>query len=559
MPSYKAPLQDMFFILEDVFNLADHCQQIPFYQHIDPDIFEPVLEEAAKFTENNLLSINQSGDLEACQFENGQVYTPSGFKNAYQRFVSDGWLSLNADPEFGGQGLPKMLQVFLDEMLCSTNVSFSLYTVLTQGAYHLLHLHGSDQLKQAYLPKLVSGVWSGTMCLTESHAGSDLSLIRTKAVPQQDDTYKISGTKIFITSGEHDLTENIIHMVLARLPDAPPGVKGISVFLVPKYLINSDGSLGDRNAVFCGSIEHKMGIKASSTCVMNFEDATGYLIGKLHHGIETMFSMMNLERLNIGLEGLGLAEIAYQNALTYAKERKQGRSGTHTQSNKEADPLICHPDIRKMLLSIKSFTEGARMMAAWIANQIDITQHHTDPAQIEIAENIVSLLTPVVKAFFTDHGFYSCNLALQIFGGHGYIREWGIEQYVRDARISQIYEGTNGIQAIDLIKRKLIANKGKYIQQLITLIEAFMLENPPDFEFNTPLKTALTTLNDVSAWILKQSDHTNLVGGAAVDYLKLVGLVVFAYLWALSSKIALEKHDKNDAKDFYSAKIQTAR
>lgn len=567
MPSYKAPLRDMRFIAHELWDVSE-LQKLTFYQHIDFDLIDPILEEAAKIAENVLQPLNQSGDEEGCHFENGEVQTPRGFKEAYQQFVSDGWMALNADPAYGGQGLPKILQVFLDEMLASSNVSFSLYTVLTQGASQALLLHASDELKQSYLPHLISGKWSGTMCLTESHCGTDLGLLRTKAVLQDDGSYKLTGTKIFITSGEHDLAENIIHAVLARLPDAPLGTKGVSMFLVPKYHVNKDSSLGKRNGVSCGSIEHKMGIRASATCVLNFEDATGYLIGEKNEGMKAMFSMMNLERLNIGLEGIGLTEVAYQNAVAYAKERLQGRANKGAiYPEKFADPILVHADVRRMLLTIKAYNEGARALAAWVAIQIDLAKHHPECMVRHKADDLVSFLTPVIKAFFTDYGFDACNLALQVFGGHGYVREWGMEQFVRDIRITQIYEGTNGVQAIDLVKRKLTLNNGAYINLFIEIIGDFIQQRTDNAvlrEFINPLQEALNILVTTSYWLITQAEQNpDDVGAGAMDYLHLVGHVALAYIWAEMISKALEKEalekEGTEEHDFYCAKITTGR
>lgn len=560
MPSYQAPLKDMQFVLHELWNIQQHIQNLAHYRDLDPDIIDPILEEAARFVTSELVGLNQKGDQEGCHFEQGNVRTPAGFKEAYHHLVEGGWMTLNADPAYGGQGLPKPLQVLLDEMLCSANVSFSLYTVLTQGAAHALATFGTESLKQTYLPKLISGEWSGTMCLTESHCGTDLGLLRTKAEPIGKDTYAITGTKIFITSGEHDLTENIIHTVLARLPDAPAGVKGISLFLVPKYLVNADGTLGDRNPVFCGAIEHKMGIKGSATCVLNFEGAQGYLIGEKNQGLKAMFSMMNLERLNIGLEGLGLAETAYQNALSYGKDRLQGRGAKGAQyPEKPADPIIVHPDVRRMLLTMKAFTEGARALAIWIAMQIDIAKWDEDAHKREEADSLVALLTPVIKAFFTDKGFEACNLGLQVLGGHGYIAEWGMEQLVRDARIAQIYEGTNGVQALDLVKRKLIGNDGASLKAFIAHMLAFVHEHKDVKElqeFSKPLAMACQTLIETSDYILAEAKkNADAAGAASTDYLHMLGLVTLAFMWAKMAHVALLKQDDH----FYQAKLETAR
>jgi len=565
MASYQAPLRDMNFVINEVWDIKELIKMLPYYEHVDSEFIEPILEQAAKFCENELAPLNQSGDKEGVHFNNGEVTTPKGFKEAYRHLVEGGWMSLNADPQYGGQGLPKMLQILLDEMLTSSNVSFSLYTALTQGAIQAVQLYASDEIKKTYLPKLVSGEWSGTMCLTESHCGTDLGLLRTKAEPQSDGNYKISGTKIFITSGEHDLTENIIHTVLARLPNAPAGVKGISLFLVPKFLVNKEGTLDDnkggRNPVYCGSIEHKMGIKASSTCVMNFDNATGYLIGEPHKGMQAMFSVMNLERINIGIEGLGLAEVAYQNALAYAKDRLQSRSLSGAKyPDKIADPIIVHPDVRRMLLIIKAYNEGARAFVAWIGMQVDIAKHHSDPETKTAANNLILLTTPVIKAFFTDYGCEACNLGLQVLGGHGYINEWGMEQFVRDVRIAQIYEGTNGIQALDLVRRKLVMNKGQYLNQLTELMSEFIAqhrENEMLNEFINPFEEKLKVLVEVSYWIMKEAEHNpEIMGASSNDYLRLFALVILAFMWAKMAVIAVEKQDQDK---FYKAKLHTAR
>lgn len=559
MPSYKAPVKDMQFLLNDVLYFNNYIQELPAYSEVDAEMIEPILEEAAKFAENELAPLNQSGDADGAQFKDGQVTTPKGFKEAYQHFVAGGWMALNSDPNYGGQGLPKTLQICLDETLASANVSFSLYTVLTQGAVHAIAKYATDSLKKTYLHKLVSGEWGGTMCLTESHCGTDLGLLRTKAEPQTDGSYKISGTKIFITSGEHDLTENIIHTVLARLPDAPAGIKGISLFLVPKFLVNSDGSLGERNSVSCGSIEHKMGIKASATCVMNFDGAVGYLIGEKNKGMQNMFSMMNLERLNIGLEGLGLAEASYQNAVAYANDRLQGRASSGAKHpEKMADPIIVHPDVRRMLLTMKAYNEGSRAFALWAGKQLDIAHHHPDAKVRQTADGLAALVTPIIKAFFTDYGFTACNLGLQVLGGHGYIKEWGMEQFVRDARIAQIYEGANGIQALDLVRRKLIMDKGQNLSQLSEIISEFITHhrsNHAMHEFLEPLEEALASWMEISEWLIENSeDDPNLAGAASVDYLQFSALVMLAFMWAKMIVAALDKDGV-----FYETKIKTGR
>ncbi len=564
MPSYKAPVRDMRFILHELWQVDDFCKTLSRYQDLDGELFDTILKEAAKFTENVLQPLNQSGDAEGCRFENGNVYTPKGFKEAYRQVVDGGWMALNSNPEYGGQGLPKFLQVQLDEMLCGANVSFSLFTVLTQGAAHAVELHGTDELKQIYLPKLISGEWGGTMCLTEPHCGTDLAMVRTKAEPQKDGSYKITGTKIFISSGEHDLTDNIVHTVLARLPGAPEGIKGISMFLVPKRLPDAQGEAGESNGVNCGSIEHKMGIRGSSTAVINFDHATGYLLSEENKGMRAMFNMMNMERLNIGLQGLGLADVAYQNARNYAQERLQSRALTGPKyPNKPADPIIVHPDVRRMLLTIRAHNEAGRALVAWIAIKADIAKYHDDAKERAKADSLIALLTPVVKAFYTDYGYEACNLALQVLGGHGYIKEWGLEQFVRDARIAQIYEGTNGIQALDLVKRKLVMDKGEALNYLTEIMTEFMAQESHEDELMgeliEDLERAVKTLVDTSYWIMQHSeDDPNIVGCASYDYLHMLGLVCFAFMWAQMAKVAFEKLTHGEDR-FYQNKVYTAK
>lgn len=560
MPTYTAPLRDMHFVLNELWNLDDVLAGLDGFDEINSELAEVVLKEAAKINEQLFFPLNRTGDEQGCQFNNGEVKTPEGFKEAYQTLVEGGWPSLATDPEFGGQGFPQMINMLIEEMMCSSNVSFSLYSGLTRGVYDAITAHGTDELKQRYLPSMSEGKWTGVMCLTESHSGTDLGLLRTKAEPLDNGTYKLSGTKIFITGGDHDLTENIIHLVLARLPDAPAGVKGISLFLVPKFHVNDDGSLGERNAVHCGAIEHKMGIKGSSTCVMNYDGATGYLVGEANKGLNAMFTVMNIERISIGMQGLGLAEIAYQNARDYAKERLQGRAPKGPlYPDKAADPIIVHPNIRRSLLTIRAYNEGARALAVWVCKHIDMIDTHPDEAQREHAGAIAQLFTPIVKAFFTDYGFEACNLALQVFGGHGYISEWGMEQFVRDARIAQIYEGTNDVQALDLVRRKLISNKGAYLKLFTDEVKQFIAENNASNaeEFITPLQHALDQLTEISEWIITQSENDPaLAASVATDYLRLFSLTALAYMWAKAAVVAM---DKKGSDDFYTTKIQTAR
>ncbi|HEU4839747.1 MAG TPA: acyl-CoA dehydrogenase family protein, partial [Micavibrio sp.] len=486
MPVYNAPLENMKFVLHDVLG-DEKLSGLPGYGDATPDMIDSILEEAAKVCEEVLFPLNQSGDKEGCTWENGNVRTPKGFKEAYDAFSQAGWCGAVADPKYGGMGLPATVGFAINEMVCSANMSFGMYPGLSEGAYNALYLHGTQELKDTYLPKIVTGEWSGTMCLTEPQCGTDLGLIRTKAVPNGDGSYNITGTKIFISAGEHDLTENIIHLVLAKLPDAPEGVKGISLFVVPKFLPDTMGV----NAVTCGSIEHKMGIKASATCVINFEDSKGWLVGEAHKGLRAMFTMMNTARLGVGMQGLGLAEVSYQNGLAYAKDRLQMRSLTGTKApDKPADPIIVHPDVRRMLLISKAVTEGCRALSLWVGMALDESEKHPDPHVREEAEDLVALMTPIVKAYQTDMGFEIANHAIQIHGGHGYIWEYGVEQYARDARIAQIYEGTNGIQALDLVGRKMGQNMGRLLRRFFHPLSKFIEENQQDTtmqEFIFPL------------------------------------------------------------------------
>ena len=562
MANYKAPLRDMRFVLFELMD-GDRLAALPGYEEFSRDLIDPVLEEAAKICEGVLHPINRSGDEEGCAFENGVVRTPKGFAEAYRLFREGGWTSISCDPTYGGQGMPKTVATLVEEMICSSNLSFGMYPGLSHGAYVSLHGFGSDALKDAYLPKMVDGTWAGTMCLTEPHCGTDLGLLRTRAVPQDDGSAKITGTKIFISAGEHDLTENIVHLVLARLPDAPKGVKGISLFLVPKFLPKADGTPGVRNGVACGSIEHKMGIKASSTCVMNFDDATGWLVGEPHKGMRAMFAMMNTERLSVGVQGLGLAEASYQGAVAYARERIQGRSLTGVKHpDKAADPIIVHPDVRRMLLTQRAYVEGCRALAAWAAWNVDQQKHNPDPAAREEAEDFVALITPIIKALLTDLGFEATNLGMQVFGGHGFIREHGMEQYVRDCRIAQIYEGTNGIQALDLVGRKLPAHAGRYLRRFFHPVSAFIeakMEDPVLGEFVQPLAKAFVRLQQATAQVARAGmKNPDEAGAAASDYLRLFGLTALAYLWARMAETSLPRL-ADDPEGFYAAKVGSAR
>jgi alkylation response protein AidB-like acyl-CoA dehydrogenase len=563
MVTYNAPLEDIRFVLNEVFDYPQTIATLPGYEEAGPEMVDAILEEGAKFCENELLPLNLSGDKEGCVFENGVVRTPAGFKEAYESFVQAGWTGLACDPDYGGQGLPNTLQFMLNEIVCSTNLSFGMYPGLSHGAYNALHLHGSYEQKAQYLPKLVDGTWSGTMCLTEPHCGTDLGLIRTKAEPDGQGGYKITGTKIFISAGEHDLTENILHLVLAKLPDAPPGIKGISLFLVPKFLVRADGSLGPRNGLACGSIEHKMGIKASSTCVMNFDGAEGTLIGEPHRGMRYMFTMMNEARMLVGVQGLGLAETAYQSAAAYAKERLQGRALKGPKHpDKPADPIIVHPDVRKNLLTMRAYTEGCRALAAWTAVALDTSLKHPDAARRQEADDLVALITPIVKAFLTDVGSETTNTGMQVFGGHGYIHEWGMEQLVRDARIAQIYEGANGIQALDLVGRKMPQHAGRLLRRFFHPVAAFIeeaMEEPEMQEFVLPLAKAFAKLQQATVWIAQEGMRDpEEAGAAASDYLRFFAMVALAYLWARMARIALAK-PAEEANGFYAAKLATAR
>ena len=566
MAAYKAPLRDMRFILYELLEADKRLSGLPGWEEFTPDLIDPVLEESAKLCEEVLQPLNRSGDEEGCHIENGVVRTPKGFKKAYDAFTQGGWSALTCQTEDGGQGLPRTLGQMIQEMACSANVSFAIYIGLTQGAYAALHVHGSEDLKRLYLPNLATGAWSGTMCLTEPHCGTDLGLLRTRAVPQADGSYKISGTKIFISAGEHDLAENIIHLVLARLPDAPKGIKGISLFLVPKFMPTAEGKPGARNGVACASIEHKMGIKASATCVLNFDGAIGYLVGDLHKGMRAMFRMMNEARLAVGMQGLGLGEAAYQGGVAYARDRLQGRALDKPRyPDKPADPLLVHPDVRRMLLTGRAYVEGARALAATVSLRMDEAARSQDPAFKEEAEDLAAVMTPIIKAMFTDIGFDVANIGMQIFGGHGYIREHGMEQYVRDARIAQIYEGANGIQALDLIGRKMPANGGRALRRFFHPVAQFLEDHQSDgamADFIAPLAKAFGRLQQASGLIALQGLKNPMDAAAgASDYLRLFGLVALGHQWALMAKVAQTRlaAGTNGEDAFYKAKIATAR
>ena len=563
MATYSPPLRDMRFTFRELFD-GDQLTALPGYDDFTPDVIDAVLEEAGKLAAEVLFPLNASGDVEGCTFENGVVRTPAGFQDAYKKFAEGGWTGIAADPDYGGQGLPKAVNMLVEEMICSANMAFGMYPGLTHGAYNAVNLYGTDEQKALYLPKFADGSWSGTMCLTEPHSGTDLGLIRTKAEPQDDGSYKITGTKIFISAGEHDLTENIVHLVLAKLPDAPAGVKGISLFIAPKFLPKDDGGVGQRNGLACGSIEHKMGIKASATCVINFDNATGWLVGEKHKGMRAMFAMMNTARLGVGVQGLGLAETAYQSALLYARDRLQGRrlKGGPVLPEKSADPLLVHPDVRKNLLTMKSLTEGVRALVAWVAITLDQAEKAPTPEERQVADDLVQLLTPIVKSFGTDVGFEVTNLGVQVYGGHGYIREHGMEQLVRDARITQIYEGTNGIQALDLVGRKMPAHYGRYLRAFFHPVQAFIEANAADpemEEFVLNLAKSFGRLQQATG-MLAQKGLTNPdeAAAAATDFLNLFAYVAIAYLWARTAQLALSKKD-DDPTGFYKAKLKTAR
>ncbi len=560
MPSYKAPLRDMQFILFDVLKVQDAGNAVAAYAEMTPDVVTAILEEAGRFCENVLQPINRSGDEEGCVFESGSVRTPTGFKDAYAKFVEGGWPGIACDPEHGGQGVPNTVNFAFEEMICSANLSFGLFPGLTHGAYNALQAHGSDDLKRTYLPKMVGGSWSGTMCLTEPQCGTDLGLIRTRAEPSNDGSYRLHGTKIFISAGEHDLTENIVHLVLARLPDAPAGVRGISLFVCPKFLVQPEGSLGARNSLACGALEKKMGIKASPTCVMNFDGATAWLVGVPNKGLAAMFTMMNTARLMVGIQGLGVAEAAYQGALSYARNRLQMRAATGPKyPDQPADPIIVHPDIRRLLMRMKAMTEGCRALALWVGHELDISTGHPDAQRRQDADDLVALMTPIVKSMLTDHGFSAANDGVQIHGGHGYIREWGMEQLVRDARIAQIYEGTNGIQALDLVGRKLSMGTGRLARQFFHPVGAYleqMANVPAMADIVAPLAKAFGRLQQATLWLGKAGTANPDDGGAAAtDYLRMFGLVAIGYMWCRMAETALA----GSADSFRSAKLECAR
>jgi alkylation response protein AidB-like acyl-CoA dehydrogenase len=563
MLTYRAPIADARFLLSEVFDYRS-LTQLQGWEDIDIDTAMTVIEAAAAFAKGELHPLNRSSDEIGCSIDNGVVRTPPGFIDAYRNYVADGWQSLCCDPEHGGQGFPSVIGGLIAEIVASSSMAFSMFGGLTLGAYRAVRAHGSDALKSTYLPKLATGVWTGTMCMTEPQAGTDLSLIRTRALPQPNGTYRINGTKIFISGGEHDLAENIVHLVLAKLPDAPSGSRGVSLFLVPKFLPNPDGTLGARNEVQCGSIEHKMGLRGSPTCVLNFDDAIGWLLGKPHGGLAAMFTMMNSARLEVAIQALGVAHASYENAAPYAKERLQSRSlAGNSDTSLPADPIIAHPDVRRNLLTMKAFIEGARALAVWVGLEADIAERHPDPDIREASHNFVALMTPIVKAYFSDTGADICALGMQIFGGHGYIRENGMEQLLRDIRIIPLYEGTNGIQAMDLVGRKLSMQGGQLLGRFMNPVTAFLethADDPDLIELLPPVRDALKELEQSIALVLnKGKDQPVEIGAAATELLRQFGLVAMGFVWLRIAKAAAHGQAQEENREFYSSKLITAR
>ena len=556
MTNYTAPIKDMMFLYENLRNNKNY-NELEKYKEVTPDLVKDILEEAAKINQNIILPLAKSGDENPTILENGVVRTPPGYKEAYKKFIEDGWTSLSCDPKYGGQGMPKTVSAFFDEMLSSASLSFKLYSELSIGAYNCIYHHATEEIKKKFLPKMVEGKWSGTMCLTEPVCGTDLGLLKTKAVEQTDGSYKISGQKIFITSGDHDLTENIIHLVIARSSDSPAGTKGISLFLVPKFIVKEDGSIGPKNGISTGSIESKMGIKGSATCVLNFDEATGYMIGPKNKGLNSMFTMMNLERIVVGIQGLGISEIAYQNSLSYAKERKQGKSNS-SKNNNGADLIIEHADIRKTLLNMKSLIEGERALCFWLSQQTEVSLNHPDEKIKQEASDFVSLMTPVVKSMFTDMGMEITSDAMQIHGGYGYTKDQGIEQLYRDNRITPIYEGTNSVQAIDLVFRKLVNKNGDIIGRYISTIKKELDSKNEKLKiFCEKLNNNISILEKFTNWIKENIKNSKDDASAACnDYLKVLGLVATAHAWIKVLEVSFKDYDKN--KEFYEDKIQTA-
>jgi 3-(methylsulfanyl)propanoyl-CoA dehydrogenase len=564
MPIYKAPVEDVSFLLNDVFQI-DRYDNLPGFSDASSDVREAILGEAAKLSEEVLQPLNRVGDLEGCtRHDDGSVTTPKGFKEAFRQVAEGGWLGLSAPAEYGGQGLPVTLSQAVNEFQISANMAFSMYGGLTMGATAALLVHGSEEQKKTYVPKMIAGEWTGTMNLTEPHCGTDLGLLRTKAVRQSDGSFRITGTKIFISAGEHDLTSNIIHLVLARIEGAPSGIKGVSLFVVPKVLVNADGSLGQRNGVTCGSIEHKMGIHGNSTCVMNYDNATGWLIGEENKGMQAMFVMMNEARLGVAVQGLAQSEVAYQNAVAYARDRLQGRALTGVKApDKPADPIIVHPDVRRTLLTIRAFNEAARAMVVWTALKGDVAHRSEDAKDRQAADDHMGLMTPVLKGFLTEIGFANAVQAQQMYGGHGYIAEQGMEQFVRDARIAMIYEGANGIQALDLVGRKLPRDGGRAVMAFFAEVGAFAKEHGADEAmkpFIAPVTTALGHLQQASMWLMQNAiAKPDNAGAAATDYMHLFGYTVLGYLWAKMAKVALDKIAASGTSPYLSTKLVTGR
>jgi alkylation response protein AidB-like acyl-CoA dehydrogenase len=566
MPIYNPPLRDMQFVLNEVLDVPAQLSQLPAHAELDSDTIAAILEEGGKFASEVLLPLNSVGDRQGCTLDTQthEVSTPQGFKQAFEKYVEGGWPALSCDPAFGGQGLPLVVNQCFYEMLNSANQAWTMYPGLTHGAYECLHAHGTEEQKKVYLPKLTNGEWTGTMCLTEAHCGTDLGLLRTKAEPQADGSYKLTGNKIFISAGEHDFVSNIVHLVLARLPDAPPGSKGISLFVVPKFMVNADGTLGQRNGIFCGGLEHKMGIHGNATCQMVLDGAVGTLVGQPHKGLAAMFVMMNAARIGVGMQSLGLTEVAYQNALAYAKERIQSGSLSGVKNpSQPADSILVHPDVRKMLLTAKAYAEGGRALNLYCALLIDQELNHPDETVRKDAAEMVAMLTPIVKAFITDNGWIATSSCLQVLGGHGFISEWGMEQYVRDARINMIYEGTNTIQSLDLLGRKVLGNQGvtlKKFGKLIAQLVAEETDNEDMAPFLQPLAKLGQQMTAFTGEIgMKAMANADEVGAASVDYLRVTGHLVFGYFWARMEQVALQKIAAGSKDPFYKAKIQTAR
>ena len=555
MPIYNAPVEEMMFLFDHLKDNKNY-KEIEKYKEINSDLVKDILQQAAKINQELILPLAKIGDEKPCVYENGIVRSPPGYKEAYKKFIEDGWTSLSCDPKYGGQGMPKTVSTFFEEMLSSSSLSFKLYSELSIGAYNCILHHADEKIKNKYLPKIVEGKWSGTMCLTESHCGTDLGLLKTKAVKQKDNSYKLTGQKIFITSGDHDLTENIIHLVLARVPGSPSGTKGISLFLVPKFVVKDDGSIGPRNGVNTGSIETKMGIKGSPTCVLNFENATGYMIGPENKGLSSMFTMMNLERIVVGIQGLGISETAYQNAVSYAKERKQGKA--NNSNNKDADLIIKHADIRRSLMNMKSLIEGQRSLAFWVSQQIDVSLNHSNSTIKKNANDMVSMMTPLIKSFFTDIGMEITNDAIQVFGGYGYTKDQGVEQLFRDNRITPIYEGTNSVQAIDLVFRKILNNNiyNNYISQISKEIQDYE-KNEELALFVQKFQKYVELINNFTSWLIEKNKNSkDDVSAACNDYLKVLGYLGLAHSWLKILKISYDKFDTN--KSFFEDKINTA-